>query len=82
MAAAPMDSYSFPMSREKRKLPGIVTYFVVTRYEDTSKLFSSRGFNDMKSAESYKRQEEEKPDPKGEKLVVSIEVLPTRTFPE
>ena len=69
------------MSRQRRKLPGIVTYFVVTRHEGTGELFNYKGFTEMKKAESYKRQEEEKPDPRGLTLVVSIESLLTGTLP-
>jgi hypothetical protein len=70
------------MSREKRKLPGVTTHFVVARDEATGKLSScSIGFATPKEAESYKRQYVEMPDPKGEVLTVEIETLLTGTFP-
>ena len=69
------------MARQRRKLRGVATYFVVTRDEETGERLNYKGFTDREKAESYQRQEAEKPDMPGHACVVEIEVLLTGAFP-
>jgi hypothetical protein len=62
--------------------PGRLKSWVVARNEDNGELFSKKPFNTLKEAESYKRIYSEQLDPRGKILEVSIEVLPTHTFPD
>jgi hypothetical protein len=70
------------MPSRRNKPAGIVTYFVVTRDEETGERQHYEGFTDLKDAESAKRQQAERPDQPGQVSVVTIETLPTTTFPE
>jgi hypothetical protein len=70
------------MSPFKKRVIGPVTYYVVARYADTGERFEYYDFTTLRDAETFKVGYQERRDPPGRVSEVTIEVLPTRTFPE
>jgi hypothetical protein len=60
-----------------RKLPGIMTYWVVARDESTGELISSKSYTSLKEARVGKVEMEDMADPPGIVTVVTIETMRT-----
>jgi hypothetical protein len=71
------------MTRRRSKVPNTVLYWVVARNEDTKEIVGNpRSFPNMRDAERFKIDFEERRDPPGIITKTSVEVLLIGEFPK
>ena len=70
------------MSRQRRKLPNVVLYWVVVWSLTTGDILNYKSFVEMKDARLHKMDLEEAPDPEGRVCQVTIETLLAHELPK
>lgn len=69
------------MPGRRKRLPGVVLYWVVCRDEDTTELLDSYSFSTIDEARRFQIDYEERADPPGHICKVDIEVILTGDLP-
>lgn len=71
------------MSPRRSKVPGIVSYWVVARNERTKEIVGQpKSFTNIKDANRFKIDYEERRDPPGVITTTQVEMLPTGEYPK